>query len=276
LYSIEDKRFPNSTVHIDPLTDDIYCARDIPHLLHLGINTLVVDNLNINQDHSACMELLKNAGIYVLAQLTANGLQYRLNGQVTYPFDRGLFEHHAKIINSLQRHSNVLGFLVRLNDNSPSHIKDIPAFKAMIRDLKQYIKVKSSRPIPIGAQGVDHQKSILISEYMCCGSNEIAADFFSLFSPNQFPLNGATWCLNSTIEMDGMAENYHNFPKPVILGYGCDYRVAHRFNEVRYMYSDNMTDIFSGAIAVQWFSDEVFNGIDSGSNPTFICYPFLF
>jgi 1,3-beta-glucanosyltransferase GAS1 len=275
MYSMKDRYSANSTLRIDPLEDVGTCVRDIPHLLQLGINTLLVLDLNIDRDHSACIELLKKAGVYILAQLGSNGLNFRLNGEVTFSADRVLLEHHTKIINSLQKHSNVLGFFITLSDFSPAIIDRSATWKAMIRDLKQHIKVKGYRPIPIGALGIDHYKSIFVSEFMCCGSSEIAADFYGFyFSTELTPNHHPGWCSNSTVYLDGLAERYRDFAKPVILSYGCDYRVAHRFDEVRHMYSDNMTDIFSGAIADEWFNNLQGIGVDSGSDPTFICCVF--
>jgi 1,3-beta-glucanosyltransferase GAS1 len=274
-YSIANKFSSDATLHIDPLADDGSCARDIPHLLQLGINTIMVFNLNIEGDHSACLELLKKAGIYVLAELSSNGLQFRVNGEINHRNNRVLLEHHAKIITSLQKHSNVLGIFISLFDTSVTNIQNIAVIKAIIRDLKEYIKGKGYRSIPIGALGFDHHKSISVSEYMCCGSSEHAADFYSLYYTSSPTKPHPAWCVNSTAALNELAESYRDFPKPVILSYGCDYRVSHRFDEVSYIYSERMATIFSGAIADEWFNNVGLTGVDAGSNACFISYWFV-
>lgn len=268
-YEVRDIHSVNATSAIDPLTNEPTCVRDIPHLLQLGINSIFVNYLSPDRDHSACMRLLNDAGIYVVAHLSYSGLDFQLNGEKYFSEDRALVENYARIINSMQKFSNTLGFYVRLWDTSAAKLEMIPVDKAIIRDLKEHIRVNGYRPIPIGVLGVNHGKSIYLSEYMCCGNGDIAADFYSLACPKWNAHDPESWCFNLTTisELDKLAENYSNFPKPVILSYGVSNRIAQKFDEIRHIYSDRMTDVFSGAVANEWFSNQA---IDGSSGPSLI------
>ena len=46
----------------DPLTDAKACARDIPLIQALGMNTIRVYAIDTTGDHSACMNMLNDAG----------------------------------------------------------------------------------------------------------------------------------------------------------------------------------------------------------------------
>lgn len=61
----------NTTGYDDPLADEAGCARDIPYLTQLRTNTVRVYALDPTKDHSACMNMFAEAGIYVLADLSS-------------------------------------------------------------------------------------------------------------------------------------------------------------------------------------------------------------
>lgn len=50
----------------DPLADASVCDRDVPVLKDLGINTVRVYTVDNSQDHSHCMKLLQENGIYLI------------------------------------------------------------------------------------------------------------------------------------------------------------------------------------------------------------------
>jgi len=58
--------FPEPSDYTDPLANASSCARDIPYLKQLGINTLRVYSVNASENHDDCMSALSAAGIYTV------------------------------------------------------------------------------------------------------------------------------------------------------------------------------------------------------------------
>src|SRR5690606_30265303 len=50
----------------DPLSNVDICSRDIPYMKELGLNTIRVYTIDNSKDHSECMKLLDEAGIYLI------------------------------------------------------------------------------------------------------------------------------------------------------------------------------------------------------------------
>jgi hypothetical protein len=51
----------------DPLADEASCKRDIPIMVEAGTNTIRAYSIDPEKDHDACMHMLQDAGIYVIA-----------------------------------------------------------------------------------------------------------------------------------------------------------------------------------------------------------------
>jgi hypothetical protein len=130
----------------DVLSLDQICARDVPYLQKLGINTLLFSNIDTNKAHLTCMSLFEEAGIYVVLGSNSDGvgidkgnLQADLAGIDTQ-------EYANIVIDEFQGYPNFLGYAVM------EFVAYTPNIKMFIKQLKQYVKQKGYRPINIGAQ----------------------------------------------------------------------------------------------------------------------------
>lgn len=58
--------FLEPTSFTDPLALANACARDLPFLQGLGVNTIRVYSVDSSLNHDACMTAFSNAGIYTM------------------------------------------------------------------------------------------------------------------------------------------------------------------------------------------------------------------
>lgn len=58
--------FSEPSTFIDPLANGTACARDLPFLKQLGVNTIRVYSVNASLNHDSCMQGLSGAGIYAM------------------------------------------------------------------------------------------------------------------------------------------------------------------------------------------------------------------
>src|SRR4051812_45311984 len=63
-----------STKYADPLANEAACKRDVPLLKALKTNTIRTYAIDPTADHSVCMKLLDDAGIYVVSDLSEPAL----------------------------------------------------------------------------------------------------------------------------------------------------------------------------------------------------------
>ena len=242
------------TIPLDSISDGLTCARDAPLLLKLGVNTIFTSGFLTAADHSACMRIFQEAGIYVIALVNGNidtGL--RVNGTVWKFLDYATYDAYFKILDSLATYPNLLGFMVDLTDHRSDRLLFLPRFKAYVRDIKEYLAHRRHRIIPVGAYGFNHGKTKLIAQYMSCGGPEVTADFFGLTPSRNRGVKGRFWCANSSTPYDELAEQYRDYPLPVIVTYGCDANISHTFQETQYIYTGAGSEVFSGGIADDWF-----------------------
>lgn len=140
----------------DPIADD--CLEQLEHDIvlfkELGVNTIYVYRIDNSKSHSQAIQMLEEAGIYVLACVTTNGNslnRMRPNESYTAKLMSGFF----KTVDELAKYPNVLGInaadnVVNHDDNESS----VSVIAAAVRDLKRYMRLKNKasaqRILPVG------------------------------------------------------------------------------------------------------------------------------
>ncbi|KFX99829.1 hypothetical protein O988_03630 [Pseudogymnoascus sp. VKM F-3808] len=233
----------------DPLADEDICKRDIAEFKKLGANVVRVYTVDNTQDHTACMGLLADAGIYLV--LDASTPKYSLNRADPLPSYNAVYlQSLFATIEEFAKYSNTLAFFSGnevINDGTTTNAA--PYVKATTRDMRAYIKAKGLRKIPVGYSAADVSENRMeMAHYMNCGDDEVRSDFFafndySWCSPNTF--TGAGW--------DQKVKNFTDYGVPIFLSeYGCIEPGPRTFEEVKSLYSDEMTAVYSGGLAYEY------------------------
>jgi hypothetical protein len=238
----------------DPLSEEANCKRDVPIMLEAGTNTIRAYSVNPDKDHDACMRLLQEAGIYVIADLSEPSQSInRADPQWTVD----LFDRYKAVIDVLAKYDNTIGFFAGNEVTNNVSNTDASAFvKAAVRDSKQYIKDKSERWLGVGyAANDDSSIRELAAHYFNCGSPGETIDFWGY--------NLYSWCGENTLSGSGydkQVEFFSNYSVPVFLAeYGCnvpDGADGRLFQDTTALYSDAMSDVFSGGIAYMYYQEE--------------------
>lgn len=124
--------------------------------------------------------------------------------------------------------------------------------QAVTRDLKQYMRARGGRTIPVGYSAAD-VSDILTSNiaYVSCYIN----DSSDLSRSDFFGLNSYSWCGNATFDSANygrLTSAFQNSPIPAIFSeYGCNVPSPRYFTEDQAIYGPQMT-MFSGGLVYQW------------------------
>ncbi|KOS17805.1 hypothetical protein ESCO_003084 [Escovopsis weberi] len=239
---------------IDPLSNEANCKRDVPLLKELGTNTIRTYAIDPDADHSACMKLLNDAGIYVVSDLSEPSMSINRD---TPNWNTDLFTRYQQVVDEMAKYPNVIGFFA---GNEVSNAKNNTAasayVKAAVRDTKAYIKSKNYRWMGVGyAANDDVDIRAEIADYFNCGDAAEAIDFWGY--------NIYSWCGKSTMQKSGydqQTEFFSNYSVPVFFAeYGCnipDGADGRIFEETAALYSDDMTAVFSGGIVYMYFEED--------------------
>jgi hypothetical protein len=247
---------PSDSTYIDLLALNSVCFRDLPHLRRLGINTLFVSNTDPQKPHAGCMRLFQDAGIYVMVTpFNRNGISTESlptwdNG--TFPFDYRLWEYGFHHVDAFVQYPNTLGFTVPLADHTTDLVRQIPWNKAMVRDLKEYIRSKGYRNVPVGAATYQYDVSA-IPQYMNCGEQSSSADFLGL---DLTDVGEKRQCGNISAWFEsGVPENYRDYSLPTYLLYGCPVDIRKDFKEIETTFNDVWSETFSGVVTFGYLNN---------------------
>lgn len=239
---------------LDPLADAEACKRDVPIMKAAGTNAIRTYAIDPTKDHTACMKLLDDAGIYVISDLSEPSLSINRDDP---RWDTTLFKRYTDVIDEMSKYTNVIGFFAGNEVSNNASNTDASAYvKAAVRDSKNYIKKNVKRWMGVGYAANDDPKiRAEIAHYFNCGNQDEAIDYWGY--------NIYEWCGKNTIKGSGYQDQidfFSNYSVPVFFAeYGCNTpggAEGRIFQETEALYSDEMTDVFSGGIVYMYFQEE--------------------
>ncbi|KAL1877566.1 hypothetical protein VTK73DRAFT_8555 [Phialemonium thermophilum] len=243
-----------STKFVDPLADESKCQRDVKLLAALGTNVIRTYAIDPTADHKACMNLLIDAGIYVVSDLGEPALSINRDSP---EWNTELFDRYKAVVDELGQYENVIGFFAGNEvTNNNTNTAASAYVKAAVRDTKQYIKSKGGRWMGVGyAANDDADIRSNIAHYFNCGDQDSAIDFWGY--------NIYEWCGHNTFKGSGYAAQvdfFSNYSVPVFFAeYGCNTQGGAEgriWEETTALYSDEMTGVISGGIVYMYFEEE--------------------
>lgn len=239
-----------SNTYKDPLADATACARDVPIMQELNTNVIRVYAVDPTADHEKCMQLLADAGIYVIADLSSPSQSVNRNDP---RWEVALYKRYAGVIDEMAQYNNTLGFFAGNEVSNDVQTTDAGAFvKAAIRDMKSYIKRKNYRALGVGyATNDDSSIRVPMASYFNCESEEESIDFWGY--------NVYSWCGDSSYKESGYqarTEEFSNYSVPVFFAeYGCNAVSPRKFTEVNALFGDKMNHVWSGGIVYMYFQE---------------------
>lgn len=242
----------------DPLADPKICKRDIKYFKELGVNVIRVYAVDNKADHDECMKALDDAGIYLV--LDVNNPKYSINRATPGPsYNAAYIQSVLATVEMFAKYDNTLAFFSGnevMNDEKDTD-KSAPYVKAITRDMRNYIKARKLRKIPVGYSAADVASNRMqTAHYMNCGSEEVRSDFFAF--------NDYSWC-NSNFQTSGWdvkVKNFTDYGIPIFLSeYGCIENRPRKFDELKPMMDSDMSSVYSGGLMYEYSLEDNDYGI---------------
>ncbi|QLL34026.1 hypothetical protein HG536_0F03510 [Torulaspora globosa] len=251
----------------DPLADVETCKRDIPVFQDLGINTIRVYTVDNSLDHAECMQMLQDAGIYLILDVnTPEASISRYDPACSYNAD--YLQSIFATVDVFAQYDNLLGFFAG-NEviNMANNTFTATYVKAVVRDLKKYIRARNYREIPVGYSAADIESNrLLAAEYFNCGNDSDARI-------DMFGVNDYSWCGQSSFQTSGYSQKmklYNGYSIPIFLSeFGCNQVSGSRpFQEIGSIYSTQMSSVFSGGLVYEYSNETNNYGLVQIDSPT--------
>jgi len=195
------------------------------------------------------MNLLANAGIYVVSDLSEPSLSIQSN---TPAWNDDLYRRYTAVVDMFSKYNNVIGFFAGNEvSNLPNNTMASAFVKAAVRDTKAYIKSKNYPNLYVGYATYDGPIQLELAEYFNCGPAASSIDFWGW--------NVYSWCSPSSFAESGYQSEttfFQNYNVPVFFAeYGCNKVQPRNFAEVAALYGPQMTGVWSGGIVYMYFQE---------------------
>ncbi|CBX98842.1 beta-glucanosyltransferase [Plenodomus lingam] len=236
----------------DPIADVDGCKRDIEKFKDLGINTVRIYTVDNSANHDECMNALADAGIYLALDL--NTPKYSINrADPQMSYNKVYLQSVFATVEMFAKYDNTLLFFSAnevINDDKTTNCA--PYVKAVTRDIKSYMNARGLRKIPVGYSAADVESNRYeMAAYMNCGPDAARSDFFGF--------NDYSWCDPSSYTTSGWdqkVEKFKNYSIPIFLSeYGCN-KNERKFEEVKSLYSTDMTGVYSGGLVYEYSQED--------------------
>ncbi|CAO2653469.1 Nn.00g028800.m01.CDS01 [Neocucurbitaria sp. VM-36] len=238
------------------LTDGAQCKIDAKLIAAMGANVVRVYSIDPTLSLDECMQAFADEGVYVICDMSTP--TYRLDKDKPV-WDIDLRNQFAKVLDGLHQYDNLLALFAG-NEVivEPETTIAAPAVKAVIADMKAYRDLMQYRKIPIGYSATDSRTSSTLQDYLDCGNDTIAADFFAL--------NSYAWCGKSSYIQSGYDQLYaraDGYDIPIFLSEtGCNAASdARDFADQEALLGREMNDRYSGSIIYEWRNESNNYGI---------------
>ena len=200
-------------------------------------------------DHTKCMQLLQDAGIYVILDLGEPATSINRDDP---QWNLDIYGRYTSVVDTFQKYSNVLGFFAGNEvSNAPNNTNASAFVKAAVRDMKAYIKQKSYRTIGVGYATNDDDQRTNLANYFNCGPPEDSIDFWGY--------NIYSWCGHSDPIKSSYLERTKEFSSynvPAFFAeYGCNKNTPRKFEEIGTLYGSQMSQVWSGGIVYMYFQE---------------------
>lgn len=247
----------------DPLIDTEQCTRDVDLMKTLGTNAIRVYHVDAKADHTGCMKVLANAGIYTLIDLDTFDTYILPNDPY---WTKRQHDAYTAVMDAFIQFDNVLGFfvgneIIAINNQSNA----APYIKAAARDMKAHRDAKGYRPVPIGYSAADiAELRPMLQDYLTCGGNASEnVDFFAL--------NSYSWCDPSSYRnsgYDNLQKQAKDFPVPIFFSEtGCNVPGPRVFEDQAAIFGPDMINDWSGSIVYEWIEEANHYGLISYGPP---------
>lgn len=236
---------------VDPIASKETLARDIKNFKDLGVNTIRVYSVDNTADHDETMKMLDDAGIYVVVDVNIPKASIsRADAKCSYNtlYLTEVFATVAKFA----KYPNTLGFFAAnevINDDKTTATATY--VKAVVRDMKLFMKGNNLRQVPTGYSAADVAENRLESAlYFNCGDDANAR-------LDMYAFNDYSWCgKGSSFTVSGYDEKvkaYSNYSIPLFLSeFGCNTDRPRAFTEIELIYSTQMSSVFSGGMVYEY------------------------
>lgn len=158
------------------------------------------------------------------------------------------------MLDEFQQYNNTAGVFVG-NEvlTTPEASAAAPYVLAAARDIKSYRNENHYRQIPVGYSAADiAELRPMVQNYMACRPD--AADRLDFFS-----LNAYEWCGDTTYEESGyvnLQEMAEGYPIPIFFSEtGCNVARPRTFGDQQAIFSEPMSDTWSGSIIYEWIQE---------------------